>query len=285
MSNSVSFTSLSTSLGVEVDLDPSKPFSRAEQEDIGALLDEHHLLLFRGHEHSLEEQRRTVGYIAEPDLNSVISDPMEETSAGDGELLFHSDQAYASLPTFGISLYGEQLSAGSACTTYANLRRAYLQLPEDLRRRLEGRQGLHLWETNHNHRRLREDDATDEGTGSVHPVFLKNPRTGEPSLYVSMLHTVRILGFDAAESDGLIKEAFSYLYAPDNLYTHHWQLHDLVVWNNLTLHHAREPLPRGVPRVLRRVTFGNSRLRDPRYRGFVRLDTRGRWPLTSALDA
>jgi taurine dioxygenase len=266
MSSSIDYKPLSLSVGVEVDLDPSKPLSDVERDELGALFDQHHLLLFRGHEHSLEDQRRTVGYIAAPRDNTYITDTMEQTSAGNGELLFHSDLAYSSLPTFGISLYGETVTPDSARTVWANLRRAYLQLPKDLRERLQGKQALHLWENNHAHRRLREEDATDEGTGSVHPVFFKNPRTGEPSVYVSMLATARILGLEAPESDALLEELFSYLYAPDNLYTHQWQLHDLVVWNNVTLHHAREPHFGNAPRVLRRVAFGDTRFRDPRIR-------------------
>ena len=42
-------------------------------------------------------------------------------------------------------------------------------------------------------------------------------------------------------------QAFSFLFAPDNIYTHQWQPHDLLVWNNLTLQHARAPQPNGAP--------------------------------------
>jgi alpha-ketoglutarate-dependent taurine dioxygenase len=48
--------------------------------------------------------------------------------------------------------------------------------------------------------------------------------------------------------------AHEYLYDPGNVYCHHWQVGDLVVWNNVALQHAREKLPGEGERTFRRVS-------------------------------
>ena len=55
------------------------------------------------------------------------------------------------------------------------------------------------------------------------------------------------------ESDALLAELFSYLYADDAVYEHSWQADDLVVWDNLALQHARGAVGEGA-RTLQRVT-------------------------------
>src|SRR5262249_50319091 len=152
---------LSPSVGVRVDLDASTPFSRAEQEQVNDLFDEHHLLLFAGHELTLDDQRRTVDYLAPYGASGVVDSAITFGKSGSGELLFHSALAYESVPTFGISLYAQKISPDSPRTIFANLQQAYLQLPDDLRARLQGRQGLFLHQHDHANRRYSEQDATD----------------------------------------------------------------------------------------------------------------------------
>jgi taurine dioxygenase len=46
-----------------------------------------------------------------------------------------------------------------------------------------------------------------------------------------------------------------YIYAPDNLYEHHWRTGDLIVWNNLALQHSRARVETDAPRTLRRLVL------------------------------
>ena len=65
--------------------------------------------------------------------------------------------------------------------------------------------------------------------------------------------TSRVLGLSSEESDAFLDELYGHLYAPDNVYTHHWQRNDVIIWDNIALHHGR---PRAIdldtPRHLRR---------------------------------
>jgi taurine dioxygenase len=65
-----------------------------------------------------------------------------------------------------------------------------------------------------------------------------------------------ITRMQADESDALLEELFTYLYAPDNIYEHHWHEGDLVIWDNLAVQHARSATG-AAARTLRRVTIAH----------------------------
>ena len=70
------------------------------------------------------------------------------------------------------------------------------------------------------------------------------------------LHSERIVGVGAAESDALLADLFDVLYDDANTYAHEWAVGDLVVWDNVALHHGRRDFPRAEARTLQRVTLG-----------------------------
>ena len=74
-----------------------------------------------------------------------------------------------------------------------------------------------------------------------------------PYVFVNSHSTALIAGMSESESDALLEELFSYIYAPDNIYEHQWTTGDLVLWDNLGLQHARAKVAGGV-RTLRRVS-------------------------------
>jgi taurine dioxygenase len=65
-----------------------------------------------------------------------------------------------------------------------------------------------------------------------------------------------IIGMDAGEGDRILDRLFALLYDPANIYEHHWVNGDLVVWDNLSVQHARRRVAKDTPRTLRRVVFG-----------------------------
>ena len=48
---------------------------------------------------------------------------------------------------------------------------------------------------------------------------------------------------------------FRVLYAEDNIYEHRWTVGDLVLWDNIALHHGRRDIPVHEARTLQRVTL------------------------------
>ena len=74
--------------------------------------------------------------------------------------------------------------------------------------------------------------------------------------------TERIVELADKESELLLEQLFAHLYASANRWDHEWRNHDLVVWDNLAVQHARpNVLADGPPRTLRKVASPMLKLR------------------------
>jgi hypothetical protein len=88
----------------------------------------------------------------------------------------------------------------------------------------------------------------------ITPIAYPHPRTGRTILYVCQQTTQKIEGVSADESDELIDALLDHMYAPGKEIAHHWRQGDLVIWDNLTLQHARPNVATGGPvRTLRKT--------------------------------
>jgi len=250
-----------------------------EGTDVRGLLAEHGLLVVRGREIGRDQQIELVGQLGriEPDANGepmmmLVTNQRDDSTAPEGELVFHYDYAYDPEPIAAISLYGLEIAAGATPTHFASSARVLSQLPPELVARLEGREAAHACF-------LQRPDAPGEpniepgtllqrgtpGWGpehwwAHHPALWKNA-AGIPTLFLCLQHTDRILGIPRDESDALLREVYARMYHPDAVYTHQWEPADLVIWDNLTVQHAR-PEPNAVPRTLRRFHVSDRDLTE-----------------------
>jgi taurine dioxygenase len=85
------------------------------------------------------------------------------------------------------------------------------------------------------------------------PAIVVNSHTGRRFVNVSEMNAVRLVGMPLEASCEVLHRVFDYLYAPDRLFVHSWQMGDLVIWDNIALQHARGPFRSPGPRVLQRV--------------------------------
>ena len=89
----------------------------------------------------------------------------------------------------------------------------------------------------HSHRSRISDDYPS--FVADHELRFVHPRTGRPVLFVTEYHAERIVELDVDRSAEVLGELMTDLYAPEHVYVHDWQLHDLLVWDNLVIQHAR----------------------------------------------
>ena len=95
--------------------------------------------------------------------------------------------------------------------------------------------------------------------GDVHPLtprwahtpLFPDPISGKPALIVDEMFCGQVS--DVPDEAAFRSQVAEVLYGPDNLYEHHWRLHDLVVWNNIATQHARREFTGAGARTLRRV--------------------------------
>jgi len=275
------FEPLSDPIGARVHgVDLQAGIDDATWREIEGVWNERHLLVFPDQETlSIEAQ---VAFLARfgpvieermaGELHSWVSNTdghgTDEMNGGyrEGPLTPHMDYTYTPYPADVISLFGEALpETGSETVFYSNV--APLDdMPAALREELSG---YHVF-CAHDLSRMKPDarlylegrtDPAAPTQSHTWPLIRRHPhKPGVDALVCTLQQTERILelsdtGHDDAESRAMLGRIFDdYLYTDDNRYVHAWRPHDLVVWDNVALQHAREACPRGSgPRVLRRV--------------------------------
>jgi len=250
-------------LGVDLSSDLDDETFRA----IERLYDECGVLLFRD-QHLSDEQfvrfSRRFGELeihamrefVKPDhpeifiLSNIVENgkPVGNKDAGG---TWHTDLSYMKAPSRGSILYAIEIphdddgqALGATC--FASSSQAYERLPEPLRVRLSGMKAVHgLWERHEKDRiaagqpeRIIRDPARRAAVPDVvHPVIRQHPKTGRKCLYVNEGQTTRIEGLDPVESQRLLDELFAHSVDPAQVYTHRWQVRDVVMWDNCSMLH------------------------------------------------
>lgn len=234
--------------------------SAADIDALRRAFDARHLLLVRSEPMPGEAQVAFVARFgplaAERRLWGYVSNVREDGIVREGALLFHSDFAFTSTPVLAISLHALEVPADGAPTRFADAVNAARLLPDDLRRRLDGRRVLNLYDFHRpDDQPMRVREADPRAPRVEHAVIGRHPRTGEDVVMANELHTDHVVGLHTAESDALLADLFAVLYDDTNVLEHRWRVGDLVLWDNIALHHGRRDFPPDEPRTLQRVTL------------------------------
>ena len=273
------FTSrdLSADFGVEITgLDLRAPLDDATRDALREAFDDRGLLVFPDvdidhatqaaismmlirREHELDETGEHRNPIKD---GWYVSNKREKAAAPFGRLQFHADGMWADEPFEMVSLYGAEVEEPSVPTIFVSTVKAASTLPAELRERVEGLHALHTAAE------IRRGDVTDvlvskveNAPSTVKPVLYTHPRTGQPLLYICEQMTQEIVELDPEPSEHLLEELFDHLYAPDARLEHHWRKGDFVVWDNLSVQHARGKVDaEGPARTLRKVAHPVPRL-------------------------
>ncbi len=178
---------------------------------------------------------------------------------GDGEIAWHSDQSYMQHPATGAVLYALELPAEGGHTSWVDLRAAYAGLPDDLRHAIEGRRGIFDYTKRlagyQEGDRTISEEARRKTPPVSHPLVHTHPITGAKALYLDSTTTVGIAGMDKAAGTALLDEIYRAATLPDNVYTHTWQVGDLLLWDNGFTMHRREPFDPAARRLMKRSTI------------------------------
>lgn len=254
---------LSPVLGIVLkDFDVHASLNSAECEELRDSLARHRLIVIRGIDISSADQRRllqTFGDVVDEKENglfySLVRNRISADSEEGEECAYHCDYSFKPRPVAVVSLFGMEIPTDCAKTRFVDGVRACREMPNALRKRLEGKLVLHASDvtsaTAESAGRLASEDLQDrEFAGTLHPAILPHPVTGELILFINEYLCVRIEGVSNAESKALLSEVFALLYAERNVYEFSWQPGDLLMFDNIALQHMRA---KGRPRILRRM--------------------------------
>lgn len=216
-------------------------------------------MVVRGPVLSMDEQIRALSYLG-PVLRTADSiGEISRTSPiglGGAELCFHSDYVYSPEPLLGISLHAVDVVDGETSTRFASGRRAYESLDPALRARIDGLSTVQVFGVSLDRRNRHAEVPTLPST--AHPLVWPHEATGSHFLLAPEMTTDSVVGLDADESERLVGDLFAVMYDPANVLEHRWRLGDLVVWDNVSVMHARGDVSGLEHRVLQRVALGTK---------------------------
>ena len=262
-------TPLDAPFGALLHLESEASLEEEEQVYLRRAFAEHGLLVVRTGPLTDARQIEILSPLGriEPDdsgapMRMEVTNQHDASTAPEGELVFHYDYAYDPTPIPGISMYGAVVEGTVTPTCFANSASVLERLPPALVARLRTLEASHACFRRHRDDpklRTREPNPLiprgEPGWGpdhywAHHPAVFENA-FGAETLFLCLQHTDRLIGLPRDESDAILEEIYAALYAPEQIYIHEWQPCDLVVWDNLTIQHAR-PQPLDAPRSLRR---------------------------------
>ena len=177
---------------------------------------------------------------------------------GVGELDWHTDQSYMNEPATGSILYMVEMPPQAPLTYWANLQLAYAALPEHKKEEINDLQVIYDYS-------IRQSTYDDEPklpaeirhkTPPVtHPLVNRHPQTGYQSLYLDPTTAAGIKGWHNTQSKTLLDELVAHVTQANFIYTHDWQIGDVVMWDNGFLMHRRDAFDAAHNRLLKRTTL------------------------------
>ncbi|MXO58459.1 TauD/TfdA family dioxygenase [Altererythrobacter salegens] len=172
-----------------------------------------------------------------------------------GDRLWHTDSAFMEMRTSYSLLLAHSVPPEGGETWFADTRSAYDDLPQDMKDFLEDKVGINsLWWS----RKLAGADIPDEEIDARfkarHPLVHVHKGSGRKSLFIAA-HTMDIEGMDKAEGRAMIRQLIEHCTQPQYVFSHSWQVGDMVIWDNLcSMHRGGEYAYDKYKRDMRRTT-------------------------------
>jgi taurine dioxygenase len=202
-----------------------------------------------------------------PEIN-VISNVVENGkpigNLGDGEAVWHADMTYIDVPPKAAILHSLEVPPGGGNTYFADMFTAYETLPADMKRTAEGKIAVHDASRNSaGFLRKGYKEVTDvrETVGARHPLVRSDPATGRKALFLGRRPNAYIVGLDVADSEALLDALWSHATQKRFAMCHEWRVGDLLMWNNLSVLHRRDPFDPDSRRIMHRTQIkGHERI-------------------------
>ena len=263
-------TSTGGALGAEISgVDLTDPLSEQDAEQVRQALLDHSVIFFRNQQITDHDQVRFTSYFGKP-VEHVREQPDREVkeifiisnvkengepigALGNDEVDFHSDLSYMPQPGTISVMYAVEIPAVGGATQWCNCAAAYEALDDEMKERLKGVRAVHR------HPILEQNPPEP----ADHPVVRSHPSTGRRSLYVSPHLTSHILDMPKSNSEELLQTLYAHQSQPQFVWSHDWQVNDLLIWDNRPTMHRREPFPDTERRIMKRTQVFNSEIPIP----------------------
>lgn len=266
-------------------IDLTQPLSASEVRGINAAMNQFAVLVFRGQQLTAQQQIQLTEAFGPLDvgLKRVFKRPerLEDERLIDisnvdasGQLakrdspknlssfanqLWHSDSSFMDPRAAYSMLHCLVKPSWGGDTEFADLRNAYDTLDERTKTEITGLEAEHF--ALHTRTLLGDDAYTDDQKKLIPPatwpLVETHPGSGRRLLFVGV-HARQIAGWPTAESRIFLNDLLEHATQRSNVYTHKWEIGDLVIWDNRSTLHRGRRFDIAERRELRRTTVNDT---------------------------
>lgn len=269
-------TPLHRDFGVEIhDVDLRDATRSSLYPEIRAAFEAHSVLLFRNQSWADEEILtfgRLFGPIENrsdrPDRVSMVSNvrPDGQIMPPDAQrlkdlqanMLWHTDSTFLPVPSLANIITARVVPQEGGTTELVSTRAGLKRLPPDLK---DAVKGAFRHRYAHSRQKIDADLAMAEHIAKwpeqVWRGIWPNPVNGEDAVYIAS-HVCGIVGLSDAEALPLVDRIIAHLTAPDCVYAHHWQVGDVLIWDERSTLHRGMPWPFEQARTLASICVSAS---------------------------
>jgi len=198
-------------------------------------------------------------------LSNVVRDG-KPAGLADAGTYFHTDYSYLEMPARATLLYSIQVPRAGGDTLFANQYAAYDDLPDAMKKTLEGLIGLHhygnrddLEERSRTAASVLSEEQKRKLTWVRHPLARRHPVTGRTALYAVSGSSFGIEGMAEGEARALLDDLRRHATLQKYRYRLRYGVGDVVIWDNASLLHSATLTDPDDARTLWRVTIKETR--------------------------
>jgi taurine dioxygenase len=195
-------------------------------------------------------------------ISNVMENGVPIGSLGFGEAVWHTDHSYKEEPLKASLLYAHEVPEAGGETGFANMYLALETLPDDLRRRIEGRTIKNDMTYNSAGQIRRGFSAPKDvvsAPGPSHPIVRTHPETGHNALYLGRRPNAYVNGLPVEESEALLDALWRHATQVQLTWHHKWRVGDVLIWDNRCAMHHRNAFAPDARRVMHRTTVKGTR--------------------------
>jgi len=154
-----------------------------------------------------------------------------------GNRLWHTDSSFKEVPAKASLLYMRSVPPVGGQTEFADMRAAWDDLSDSLKRQTEGRIARHAIAFSRARLGFDMTEGENDNLPTVPQALVRHhDYSSRTSLYLAA-HAGRIDGMANDEATGLLNSLMQHATQRQYVYTHRWRVNDLVMWDNrCTMH-------------------------------------------------
>jgi taurine dioxygenase len=195
-------------------------------------------------------------------LSNVVENGQPKGLADCGTY-WHTDYSYLAVPARATLLLSVQVPKKGGDTLFADQERAYNELPESMKRRIDGMVSLNVYGNRDDPNPVSRTSAyapskeqkDKRGAHLIrHPLVRRHPYTGNKALYAVSGTSFGIEGLPPDEGISLLRELAEHSTQPQYQHRIRYGVGDLVIWDNASVLHSATLTDPQDARTLLRIT-------------------------------